>query len=397
MGADQLLSRQVVQRRGQALGQASAVDEDERRAVGAHELQQPGMDRGPDGAASDGARRSLDDLIGAAALGRGGQGLAQARHVLDRDLDLQVEGLALGGIDDRHRARTPRPRALAAAEIAGDLVERTLRCGQPHPLRRPPGDLGEALEREGEMRATLGPDEGVDLVHDHQLDRGQHCPRPRGQDEEERFRRRDEDVGRVARHAGALGGRRVACAQRDLGPVERDAAELRGPGDADDRRPQVPLDVEGERPQRRDVDDAAPFRPRRGRAEHEPVDRGQERGQRLARARGREHERRAAGRDLRPREPLGPGRAGERPGEPLFDRGMERHVCQDLTDRASTRPARPRLGGRSPSGPTSSGGLYTDGPGKGGVKVWDPRSRVPAQARSQIDMIRASNYHLVVT
>src|SRR5438876_585313 len=85
--------------------------------------------------------------IPAAALGGRGHRLPQARHVLHRDLDLQVEGLALGGIDDRHRARTPGPRAFAAAEIAGDLVERTLGRGQPHPLRRLPSDLGQALER----------------------------------------------------------------------------------------------------------------------------------------------------------------------------------------------------------------------------------------------------------
>jgi hypothetical protein len=171
MGAHQLLSRQVVQGRGQPLGQPPAVHEDERRAMGPDELQQPRMDRGPDRAASDRPRHPLDNLAR-------GKRLAQPGHVLHRDLDLEIERLALPRIHDGDRPGTPRPRPFAAPEVARDLLEGTLRGGEPHPLRRLPGRLGQALEREGEVGAALGPDEGVDLVHDHQLDRGQHFPGP---------------------------------------------------------------------------------------------------------------------------------------------------------------------------------------------------------------------------
>ncbi|KGX79631.1 aTP-dependent helicase, DEAD/DEAH family [Burkholderia pseudomallei MSHR435] len=62
----------------------------------------------------------------------------------------------------------------------------------------------------------------------------------------------------------------------------------------------------------------------RERVAHEIVERGQECGERLAGARRRGDERRAAGLDVRPRERLRAGGRGERVGEPGGDDGVER-------------------------------------------------------------------------
>ncbi len=57
--------------------------------------------------------------------------LAERAHVLDGDDDLDVERLADARVDDRDR---PRRLCGAAPEEPGDLVERTLRRGQPDAL-----------------------------------------------------------------------------------------------------------------------------------------------------------------------------------------------------------------------------------------------------------------------
>ena len=67
--------------------------------------------------------------------------------------------------------RAPARSALAAAQEAGDLLQRTLRGGQPDALRRAPRELLEPLEDEREVRAALGGRQRVDLVDDHGLDR----------------------------------------------------------------------------------------------------------------------------------------------------------------------------------------------------------------------------------
>ena len=114
--------------------------------------------------------------------------------------------LLSAGVDDRHLAARPD-------EEAADLLERVLRGAQADPLdRRPPAWRLEALERQREVRAALGVRDGVDLVDDHRLDAAEHLARLRGEDQVQRLGRRDEDVGRVAEHRGALALGRVAGA-----------------------------------------------------------------------------------------------------------------------------------------------------------------------------------------
>ena len=185
---------QLVQTQREPLGGAAVVDEDDRRAVLAHEREQLGVDRRPDRL----ARRLL-----AGERVEVGVALLRLDHRLHRHVDLQVERLARAGVDDR-------ARALRADEEAPDLLERVLRRGEPDPLHVMLGLRRQPLEREREMRAALGLRDGVDLVDDHLLDLAEDLPRLAREHQVERLGRRDEDVGRVAHHVAPLLLRRVA-------------------------------------------------------------------------------------------------------------------------------------------------------------------------------------------
>ena len=135
----------------------------------------------------------------AAAVPPCGRHIRQVPHVLDRDDDLKLDLLRAGGLHHGHR---PRP-----AEERGDLRRRPHRGRQPDPLR-PPGrrirlQRVEPLKRQRQVRAPLGPGDRVDLVHDDRLDPAQRLPRLRGEQQEQRFRGGDEDVGRLASRACA--------------------------------------------------------------------------------------------------------------------------------------------------------------------------------------------------
>ena len=183
----------------------------------------------------------------AAVLGIAGAGLA---HVLERDDDLEVELLRDG---PRRRARCrARRRRSARSPPAAAASRRARSAGTARPVRR-----AEPLERERQVRAALRARDRVHLVEDHRLDRREHRLRLRGEDEEERLGRRDEDVRRVSLHPRPLVLRRVAGAHRD-GELGADTRE---------RPAQVALDVVVERLQRADVEHLRPLRPaRRGRA-----------------------------------------------------------------------------------------------------------------------------------
>jgi hypothetical protein len=133
---------QVVQPQRQTLGKAAVVDEHDRRAVRADELEDLGVDRRPD--------RLL--LLGLA-------------HVVERDDYLQVERLGAPGVDELDLA--------AAGDEPADLLQRSLGCGQADPLQRRADQVLQALQRQREMGATLRARDGVDLVDDHRLDPAQ--------------------------------------------------------------------------------------------------------------------------------------------------------------------------------------------------------------------------------
>ena len=57
-----------------------------------------------------------------------------------------------------------------AADEARDLLERALGGRERDALRVGVAEVGEALERERQVRAALGRGHGVHLVDDHRLD-----------------------------------------------------------------------------------------------------------------------------------------------------------------------------------------------------------------------------------
>ena len=73
------------------------------------------------------------------------------------------------------------------------------------------------------MRAALVARDRVDLVDDHRLGRREELAAPLGGEQDvQRLRRCDQDVGRLPQHAAALAGGRVARANgdADLGQVD---------------------------------------------------------------------------------------------------------------------------------------------------------------------------------
>ena len=346
------LAGKIVECAGQALGYPARIHEDQRGGTAANDLQQPGMNALPDGGALWLLRIRCGRLV---------HGRAQAGHVLDRDLDFQLERLARAGIHDGHG---PVGNALRCSlsvvhcEVAG--VESALRCegdrlagwltsllardrtakktrhflqralggGESDPLqgRAAAGTHQrlQAFQRQRQMRSALGGDERVNLVDDDSLDRAQALGGFRGEHQVERLRGGDEDVSGMPAKTRALAGRRVSGAHADGGNAYRHIRLLRHAGDAGQRSAQVALDVRGQRLERRDVDDAAAAcGPVFARIEHELVQAGEERGQRFAGARGRQDQGRFAARDRGPALALRRGGRGECRAKPGCRNGME--------------------------------------------------------------------------
>ena len=296
VGSGELLAGELVETGREALGQAAGVDEHDRRTVRPDQLEYLGVDGRPDrrlrrrGPRSGGPEHRRHPL-------RGLGDPRQVRHVLDRHDDLDLHRLAEPGVDDRHGTRAARG---LAAEEPRDLLERSLGGGQADALRGLVRELLEAFEREREMRAPLGTRHRVDLVHDHPADAPEDLARLGRQHQVERLRRGDQDVGRTGLDPAALARRGVAGAHRDARLVDVLAEAFGREPDARQRRPQVLLDVDGERSERRDVQDPAPLVRGRWRVGHHAVERPQERRERLARTGRGEDQRMPAAGDRRP-------------------------------------------------------------------------------------------------
>ncbi len=208
-GSFSSLRRQFVQPAAQAFGQPSRVREHDRRLVLFDQVEHPLLDVRPDG--TTGGR--VLAVLPAPAASRG----VQLGHVLDRDDDLQFDALGAGRLHDRDRAGT--------AEEGGDLLGRAHRGGQADPLggtdpvpgaplpRLAPQRV-QAFQGQGQVRAALVARDGVHLVHDDRFHPAQGFPRLGREQQEQRLRRRDEDVGRLAGQLPALFRGGVAGADR---------------------------------------------------------------------------------------------------------------------------------------------------------------------------------------
>ena len=123
-----------------------------------------------------------------------------------------------------------RPGVVEPAEEPRDLVQRPLRRRQTDPLEGPLGLGGEALERQHQVGAALGRGHDVDLVDDHRRDAAERLARLRGQHQVERFRRRDQDVGRRPQQTATFAGVRVPGPDADRRHVgERRSRDARPP------------------------------------------------------------------------------------------------------------------------------------------------------------------------
>ena len=167
------------------------------------------------------------------------------------------------------------------------------------------------------MGAALGAGDGVDLVDDDRLDPAQGLAGLAGEHQEERLGRRDEDVGGSGAELATVGRTGVSRPQTDPHLRHRDLEPFGRVADAGERGAQVALDVDRQRLQRGDVEDAGALQLlRAGLARQQGVDGVHERAQGLATTGGSDDERVPAGRDRVPRTLLGGGRTRERCLEP---------------------------------------------------------------------------------
>ena len=213
---------------------------------------------------------------------RSGAGGSQIAHVGHADDDLHVKLLGHARIGDLDMT-CRRLVGIAAAEEPGHLRQRSLRGRQPDPLRRLAGQFAQPLQRQRQVRAPLGGRHRVDLVDDHPPHPPQRLARLRRQHQVQRLRRGDGDVGRPGDEPPTLSSAGVARPHSHRRHMHVDAQPLGGQADAGQRRPQVLVDIDGQRPQRRQVQHPGALRTSRRRLAHHPVDRPQERGKRLAR------------------------------------------------------------------------------------------------------------------
>src|SRR5207248_3648154 len=112
VSARDFLLGELVEAQREPRGQAAVVDEDDRRAVRADELDERRVDRRPD-------RTRLPALLATLA--------ARLAHVVDRDDDLEVELLRDARIDELDPA--------AARHEPTDLLQRALRRREANSLR----------------------------------------------------------------------------------------------------------------------------------------------------------------------------------------------------------------------------------------------------------------------
>jgi hypothetical protein len=102
-----------------------------------------------------------------------------------------------------------------------------------------------------------------------------------------------------------------------------DAETLSGVGDADERRLQIALDVDGESFDRRNIEDAAAMSFGGNGRKHEAIDAPEEGGESFAGAGGSKDERGVTASDGGPAEELGASGSGEDGGEPVADSWVE--------------------------------------------------------------------------
>ena len=293
-----------------------------------------------------------------------------------RDLDPEIEVAPASDRDHGGPAFAP------GAQEAGHLGGGPDGGGEADALQRAARQPVEPFEGEREVAAPFVAGEGVDLVHDHGVGAAEERPAAVGGEEQvERFRRRDQDVRRFPAHPGALGGRGVAGPE--FGADSRSPARPGPRRDLRERRYQVPPDVGAQRLERRDIDHPRPvLEPAAARLPRQPVHREEEGGERLAGTRRGGDQRIAPGGDGRPAAQLRFGGRLEAVPEPAGDRRIEAgERVRQMRNRGSRRSPEPQFrtgGGTRGRAPSRSYNRFVDSPpppGPAGPPVGGPLDR----------------------
>ena len=322
VGPDQLLAGQLVELLGEPLGEAPAVGEDDRAAMGPDELQDPRVDRRARcSCAPPGPRRVRRAAPRAGWPRRGGSCPRRARRpgaraacARRRRRSSPVERgpaapVALG---------SRPPRKAATADSGRCVADRPMRCG---------GVRASASSRSSESARCaprLVPASAwisSTMTHSTLRSASRACGR---QQQVQRLRRRDEDVRRMLAEGAPLVGRRVAGAHADADvrrgrPCPWAASVMPASGARRLRSTSWTSALSGDTYSTR----SARERIGRRRLGHQAVEAPQERGERLAAPGRRADERVLAGRDGRPALGLGRRRRLERAAEPRPRGGAE--------------------------------------------------------------------------
>ena len=186
------------------------------------------------------------------------------------------------------------------------------------------GQRFQALQRKRQMHAALVVGDGVNFVDDHGFDIAQDgAALLRRQQNVERLGRGDQNVRRTLQHQAPVFHQRVAGAHGGADLRHQQAAIARHLQNFAERDFEIFLDVVAERLERGDVEDFGAVAQFAGeRLADQPVDAGQESGQRFARSGRSRDQRGVPGEDVGPALLLRFGRRGEARGEPLLHQRM---------------------------------------------------------------------------
>ena len=232
---------ELVQPQRQPLGEAAVVDEDDRRAVLLDEAQELRVDRRPD---------RVRAALGAGAISAVG---GPVRRAVAPSSRMSSTGTTTWRSSSLRVPASTSRIGRAAGDEAADLLERPLRrgerrcAGRARPTSRSSRSTESARCAPRFVPATACTSSRISVST-----RAQHLPRLRGEQQEERLGRRDQDVRRLC----AASPRAPSAACRPCGRATRSCDCEPG-----ERAAQVALDVVVERLERRDVEQRAGPRP----------------------------------------------------------------------------------------------------------------------------------------
>src|SRR4029077_6578452 len=274
-----------------ALGQAASVDEDERGGMLVGELRQAIVDFAPHFVGGDGAElagRYFDGEIHLAAMA-----------------DLHDGGIVSFG----------------AGQEMCDGLDWPLRGGEADASEALTRELVQPLKGKSEVRTALIVSYGVNFIDDDSLDGFEDfAALCRGEEDVQRFGRRDQDVRGAGKHGAAFVCEGVASAYRGTDFGHEQAALSCEVQDFSEWRLQVFLNVVAEGLERRDVEDlSAVGQISRKCLANKRVNADEECGKSFSRTGGGGDQRSLAGEDVRPALRLRLGWRAEAADEPFLN------------------------------------------------------------------------------